>query len=227
MICLAFGHKSRSGKDTAADIFVARGFKLVRFAAPIYKILYAIQDFCSEIDLNVSDKNALVDIHDRIVEEIQKIVLSADLCPLKIRHAVSAIIDTMLQKHEGPGAPGTKVPWMLQAIGQHCRKHIGDSVWVNVAEQTIRDETVDALAKNKRPRIVVPDVRAHNEAAMLRNHDFIMINVNRPIGRPIDRDPNHITETALDDYPYDRIINNTGTLAEFMARIHEMADSIE
>jgi len=35
---LAFGHKARSGKDTAADVLIKHGYTSVRFAGPVYEI---------------------------------------------------------------------------------------------------------------------------------------------------------------------------------------------
>lgn len=224
MALVAFGHKARSGKDTAAEILVAKGYKLFRFSAPVYMILYAIQTICNGIILNEASDEALNSIKAQIIAKVCEIINSVHISD--IARAISVIISDILHRAEEPGAPETKVPWLLQSIGQTFRAEIGDSVWVDIVEDQIVAEQAAALVQAREPCIVIPDVRFVNETEMLREKGFVIIQIHRPIGRPIDRDPNHVTETALDNFDYDHVIQNTGPLCDFIKSVNDTAASL-
>lgn len=89
---------------------------------------------------------------------------------------------------------------LLQRLGTDAgRKVLGDNIWVDTA---LRD--VYACDRS----VVFTDVRFPNEAAAIQDRDGLVIRVNRPGFEP---GPGaHISETALDDYPFDVVIENTG-----------------
>jgi hypothetical protein len=57
---------------------------------------------------------------------------------------------------------------------------------------------------------VITDVRFPNEADAVREHGGVLIRINRDLENTSD----HTSETALDDYGFDLVIDNNGTLEE-------------
>jgi hypothetical protein len=58
---------------------------------------------------------------------------------------------------------------------------------------------------------VITDVRFPNEAQAIKDRGGVVIRVNRPGVGPVN---NHPSETALDDWDFDHVIDNSGTLQE-------------
>jgi hypothetical protein len=72
----------------------------------------------------------------------------------------------------------------------------------------------------------VSDVRFPNEADMITNMGGIMVRIDGSRTGPGNRDPNHISETALDDYEFDYRFTNDGTLEDLVEHariIHRLA----
>lgn len=100
--------------------------------------------------------------------------------------------------------PLEKDPKLLQTIGEGLRE-LDPDIWVNLLEKDIH-KTED--------NIFISDLRYPNEMEMLKKNGFITVKINRP-NRPIDRDPNHLSETALNDAEFDIVINNDKDLDNF------------
>ena len=161
---IALGHKSRVGKDTAADTIgdITEGtIHRLSFAKPLYEIVQGIQ----------------------------------------------RILNVELKKD------GT----LMQRVGTILRTHYGPDVFVRILAGIIDEK----LAANPDCHIIVTDVRLENEFDMLKSKNFTMIKIDRS-DRPIDRDPNHISETALDNAIFDHVIENDGTIESFREKIVEL-----
>lgn len=96
----------------------------------------------------------------------------------------------------------------LQRLGVACRDQIGPDVWV------------DALARrlNAHPsaRYVITDVRFPNEAEFIRSLGGEVWRIQRPGTGPAN---GHSSEVALDEYQFDRILVNDGSLADLRRTI--------
>ena len=66
--------------------------------------------------------------------------------------------------------------------------------------------------------LVVPDTRFPNEADFLRANGMITIKIERPGLQKL----NHVSERALDNYTFDVIIQNDGSLADFHQKIEQV-----
>ena len=96
---------------------------------------------------------------------------------------------------------------LLQRFGtQVGRMILGENVWVDTA---LRD-----LSK----RTVFTDVRFPNEADAIRSRHGIVIRVERSGVGPVN---SHPSETGLDHYSFDVVIQNDGTIEEFHASIND------
>lgn len=115
------------------------------------------------------------------------------------------------------GLPKQKNPALLQCLGGGLRARLYPEVWVDVVKRKILQTDTVAPDTN----LVVTDMRYPNEMRMLKEHGFITVRVNRE-NRPIDRDPNHESEIALDSAEFDYTINNDGTVEELYEKIEKI-----
>lgn len=111
----------------------------------------------------------------------------------------------LIQKYFG--LEQKKDPALLQMIGLGLRGVYGDDVWVNALKSRIAGLPEDT-------NIYVADVRFPNEVLALQQLGFTVVRIERQ-DRPIDRDPNHPSETALDNYPFTHTIFNNSTISQF------------
>lgn len=113
--------------------------------------------------------------------------------------------------------PRVKDGPLLQMIGLGLREVYGKDVWVNRVESQI--------AANPDSNLFACDMRFPNEADMLRKHGFTLVRLTRR-DRPIDRDPNHPSETSLNDYQFDLVIENDGTVEELYAKLDALVERL-
>ena len=104
-----------------------------------------------------------------------------------------------------------KDPKLLQFIGEGFRKLYGEDIWVNKLVEKINPDN----------DTYVSDLRYPNEFQKLKDLGFITVKINRP-NRIIDRDPNHISEIALDNYKFDYEIDNDGTLEDLYNKLNKL-----
>lgn len=98
-----------------------------------------------------------------------------------------------------------------QIIGQGLRDLIDDDVWIKAVLQKYHDE-----------KIIITDVRYPNEVKLIEEAGGIVIRLNRKRDagsvnkKMIDdgRDRNHSSETALDNYKFQHVIDNGGSLQD-------------
>lgn len=105
--------------------------------------------------------------------------------------------------------PGVRAA--LQTLGESCREVLGEEVWVRALwHKVATDCGADWL--NDRPTnwpMVITDVRYPNEAERARARGGLVVRITRPGVGPVN---DHVSETAMDDYPVDATLNNNGTL---------------
>jgi len=91
---------------------------------------------------------------------------------------------------------------LLQRLGtEGVRSGVHTDAWVNAL-------FVDYYQYAK---WIITDVRFPNEAQSIKDRGGVLIRVNRPGVGPVN---NHLSETALDDWKFDHVIDNNGTLQE-------------
>lgn len=103
---------------------------------------------------------------------------------------------------------------LLQRLGNEAsREVIGTDVWVKAA---IANAGTDA---------VFSSVRFQNEARAIQAAGGYIIRINRPGFGPRN---DHVSEIDMDEYAYDRVIENDGTLADLehkVVRLHRYLSS--
>ena len=113
------------------------------------------------------------------------------------------------------GIPRKKDVKLLQFVGEGFRKLYGEDIWINKLVEKINPDN----------DTYVSDLRYPNEFQKLKDLGFITVKINRP-NRIIDRDPNHISETALDNYKFDYEIDNDGTLEDLHDKLDKLISNL-
>lgn len=101
---------------------------------------------------------------------------------------------------------------LLQNIGMKMRE-IDEDFWLKLL-----------FHNSGKENIVISDVRFKNEADYIKNNNGILVRLE---GNPTDikiRDniKNHISEVDLDDYEFDHIIKNNGTIEDLKKSITDI-----
>lgn len=100
-----------------------------------------------------------------------------------------------------------EVRQLLQRMGTDVgRQFFGDNVWVDLALKGLPEGVP----------VVFSDCRFPNEGDAIRRLGGHVVRVNRHGYGPTN---GHVSETALDDYPFDAYIWNTGTLDELRMQV--------
>lgn len=119
--------------------------------------------------------------------------------------------DQEFKKQQMPSEWGMTYREFLQKLGTDAiRDGLHTNAWVN---SLMAEYKIDGHAGPMQyPNWLITDVRFPNEAVAVKQYGGILVRINRFY------DPNennlHPSETALDDYPFDKVIDNRGTLAD-------------
>ena len=128
-----------------------------------------------------------------------------------LKECLSVILNTDLDKFENINFKNSQIDWLngmtvrelLQKFGTAIRNEVCDDFWVKVC------------LKNCSEDCLISDVRFESEAEGIRDIGGIIIRVNRDGAGA----GNHISETALDDYSFDYIIDNNGTEEDLLFKV--------
>jgi hypothetical protein len=96
---------------------------------------------------------------------------------------------------------------LQQIVGTTLREHVNENIWIF--------PVIEYYKKNPDTVCIISDCRFKNEAEEIRKNGGILIRINREISNDsFGRDRNHISETDLDDYPFDVVIENNRTVED-------------
>jgi hypothetical protein len=100
---------------------------------------------------------------------------------------------------------------MLQLLGTEAgRDIIHPNIWVNALFASYLKDS----------NWVVTDVRFPNEAQAIKDRGGIVIRVDKP--QLIERDFEHLSETSLDNYEFDHVIDNNGSIEELIEKVKKL-----
>lgn len=103
---------------------------------------------------------------------------------------------------------GPEIRQLLQHLGTECgRQIISDTVWIDAALNGVDGDTC------------VTDCRFPNEAQAIKSRGGLMVRVERPGVGPAN---SHPSETALDDWPWDCVVENDGTIEELHQKVRRV-----
>lgn len=106
---------------------------------------------------------------------------------------------------------GKEIRELMQRLGTEVgRKQWDEDFWVNIA----MDKAIDLLDAGK--SVVFTDVRFVNEAEKIQYYGGEVWRVNRPGIRPAN---GHVSETGMDGWVFDVVIDNDGTLDDLKGKV--------
>lgn len=134
---------------------------------------------------------------------------------------------------------------LLQKIGTEAmRDCIHQNIWVNalfadykptIYRSEVSVRTAGYIDTEVYPNWIITDTRFPNEAKAIKDRNGIVIRVNRKsfkwidaddyenfTGKKVERIPEHPSETALDDYQFDYVIDNNGTIEELIEKVRKI-----
>ena len=133
-------------------------------------------------------------------EALQQVLLAQNPLVHKVGHVEYRLVEVV----EELGWDGAKDAYpevrrlMIDLGTKGCRQFIGDDVWLQATFRTVGDDD----------RCVFTDCRFPNEAKAIKRFGGQVWRIERPGFGPIN---GHPSEHALDDFPFDRVINNDAT----------------
>jgi hypothetical protein len=200
---------AKSGKDTVADIILKyeSSFQIKKFSAKLKLIAsiltgIPVEDFEKQ---EVKDgylpdvwnrDNVFFEPHGSAIGDLLHMVITRD------------------RKYQ--------VREFLQELGTEIRDRIHPDAWVNglMADYGLSTTWVDAKEELFFPNWVISDVRFENEAQAIKDRGGYIIRINRPGVSAVNA---HKSETSLDAWNFDEIINNDDTLDILETRVIEQA----
>ena len=135
---------------------------------------------------------------------------------------------------------------LLQLLGTECgRQIIHPNIWVNALfadykpkiekfKTGVKDSNIEEeiYEQPEYPNWIITDVRFPNEAKAIKDRGGIVIRVERPFKgndsyknkgiREIVKIDSHPSETALDDYKFDHVIDNNGSMEELVEKVKQL-----
>ena len=120
---------------------------------------------------------------------------------------------------------------LLQLLGTEAgRQIIHPNIWVNALFADYKGKYLSATDDMKNPvemcfpNWIITDVRFPNEVQAIKDRGGIVIRVNRhdENGMPHKTLNNHSSETALDNYNFDYVIENEGSIEELVQKIKQL-----
>jgi hypothetical protein len=114
---------------------------------------------------------------------------------------------------------------LLQALGTEAgRKILGESIWVDTAMREVDDQLnrfENEWMTFEAPHFVFSDVRFHNEAEAIKARGGIIIRLERDGVTALN---GHATETAMDDWSFDYVVQNNGTVSDLRQRAFDIVE---
>jgi hypothetical protein len=112
------------------------------------------------------------------------------------------------------GQTSVTVRRILQWWGTEYRRAEDPDYWTKAWGRKIEQLDLDHL------HVLVDDVRFSNELNVVKEHNGLIVKIERP---GFDGANNHASETSLDEYDdWDQVLLNDGTLDDFEAKVEQL-----
>ncbi len=136
--------------------------------------------------------------------------------------------DQEFKKKEMPGW-GMTYREFLQKLGTEAmRDNLHKDVWVKALFADYKKEDDDNLLVDngesildlrEYPNWIITDCRFENEAEAVKSHGGILLRINRNGQNVFNILNGHPSETALDNYQFDYVIDNDGSIEELTEKV--------
>jgi hypothetical protein len=146
------------------------------------------------------ERVAFADAIRHLLYELNPVIVNDDLS------RSSTVKDLVDEEGWDIAKSDPEVRLLLQNLGVGARKIIDEEVWIKTALNYVASGS----------KIVVTDVRFSNEAEALKKLDAQLWRISRSGVNAINK---HVSETAMDDYKFDQILKNEGTLEDLQVMV--------
>jgi hypothetical protein len=211
---IGFGHRARSGKDTAAAMIIKdRGIVPKKpwlhpaFDVRAYSFARALKEEVTAAALNAGGMENLWNPEMEFYQENGNFIT----LPPWVTFDPNAPMDD-------PLCPLGKQRTLLQWWGTEFRRMVNPEYWVR--------RLADIIAKEKPQVALVTDMRFPNEKVWVEKHGA-SVKVERPGLEPLA--VAHASELALaplEDWEWDFVLRNDGTLEQFKERALKLFDTL-
>ncbi|MFC1561803.1 hypothetical protein ACFL6I_14985 [candidate division KSB1 bacterium] len=203
-VIIGIGHKARQGKDTAADYLSEKyGCRIIHFADALY-------DECTNGEILFKSSPPQLWLKPAGEDYFHY--------PDPPQNFIQWILENSEQR--GGLAFGAELYFggmkeksgaLLQFWGtEFRRKCFSWDYWV--------DQVRSVITSNPGDDFLIPDTRFKNEAGMIKSLGGIVWKIDRIGFIANDRDPNHPSETDLDDWVFDEVIHNDGVISGLLGK---------
>ena len=195
---------ARSGKDEAAKVLVEEfGFTRVAFADKLRDFLYPLNPI-----VTIKHTNARLQV--KTPDGIKRLMWDDDApstIPVGTTVYVQDVIDVYGWDKYKESEYGQEVRRLLQRLGTEAgRETMWDSIWIDAAFAGLPEDA----------KVVVTDARFENEAQAIEKRGGRLWRVKRAGVGPANAHP---SETSLDNYPFDVVLFNDGSLEDYHSEI--------
>jgi len=202
---IGIGNKARQGKDTAGEYLNKEyGFQILHFADPIYdecrKCRIYYKNGSNIFYLKPPDEDFCVyeDPPEHMKRWIREKGEKKDNLPFDTDYVYTGMKN--------------KDSIILQFWGTDFRrKRFGGDFWLKKIKKI--------LENNAEKDYVLPDVRFKNEAKLVKSLGGVIWRIIRPGYKIKDRKTSHTSETEMDNYDYDKVIINDGTIEDLYKKV--------
>lgn len=205
---IGFGHRARSGKDTAAaHIVKERGEE---YGIKSYSFARALKEEVTAAALNAGGMQNLWNPNMEFYREDGNFVTLPDW----VVYEENAPVDDL--------CPLGKQRTLLQWWGTEFRRSVNDSYWT--------DRLGEILAKEK-PRVaLITDMRFPNEMQFVYNNNGDTVRVDRadlpPLQGAAGVHPSELALANVPDWEWTAILQNNGTLEQFQEKALKLFDTL-
>lgn len=209
---LAISGRKQSGKDTVARYLQGKlyqdfnGYRsaITHFAEPLKNMIHDVFGVPSQLLYGTDeDKNTLTDIH-------------WDNLPMNIRVAYSVSLD--IEGHTTGDIP-VFIPKSGAMTIREVLQVIGTDIFRNMIDYDVWAKSIFRKNWGNIDLVIIPDCRFENEVKQVKDHGGFVMRINRNTGLT----DTHLSETALDNYMFDSVIDNNGDLSELYYKAYSEA----
>lgn len=187
--------KAQSGKDTVS--------KMIRYTIWYYNISQRLKPFGVDHYTECYNNSSILSKHWYHTSFANK-----------LKRCLSELLRVNPKDFENIDFKNSQIKWLgitvrelLQKFGTAIRNEVCDDFWVKAC---LKDY-------EKGDNWLISDVRFKSEAKGIKDLDGIILRVNREGAGA----GNHISEVDLDDYQFDYVIDNNGSMEDLLFKVKE------
>lgn len=149
---------------------------------------------------------------DAFADRLRAMLYALD--PIVLRYTGTWRVRELVDRHGWDQAKrdNPEIRELLQRLGTEAgRGVLGENVWVNAV--------MNAWKESGKQPTVITDMRFRNEANAIVQAGGITVAIHRPGCKPVN---GHVSETALEGWDFDFVINNAGTIEDLHMTIRDL-----